>query len=45
MRDLLLGSPRPRCASAPRELDEAELAMMDDDDEPTQMAYAHAIAD
>ncbi len=45
VRDLLLGvSPDPlRRAAA--ELDAAELAMMDADDEPTQMRYAHAIAE
>ena len=45
VRDLLVGvSPEP-LRRATRALDEAELAMMDSDDEPTQMRYAHAIAD
>ena len=45
VRDLLLGvSPEPLRAAA-RELDDAELALMEADDEPTQMAYAQAIAD
>ena len=45
VRDLLLGvSPDPlRRAAA--SLDAAELAMMDSDDEATQMRYAHAISD
>ncbi len=45
VRDLLLSvSPAPLRAAA-TELDAAELAMMETDDEPTQMRYAHAIAD
>ncbi|MBK9738116.1 MAG: ABC-F family ATP-binding cassette domain-containing protein [Actinobacteria bacterium] len=45
LRDLLLlVSPGPLRAAA-HELDTAELAMMDADDEATQMRYAHAIAD
>lgn len=45
VRDLLLGvSPEPLRRAA-RELDDAELALMESDDEPTQMQYAQAIAD
>ena len=45
VRDLLFGvSPAP-LRDAARELDAAELALMESDDEPTQMQYAHAIAD
>lgn len=45
VRDLLIGvSPEPLRRAA-RSLDDAELALMEDDSEPTQMAYAHAIAD
>lgn len=45
VRDLLIGvSPEPLRRAA-RALDDAELALMEDDSEPTQMAYAHAIAD
>ncbi|MDO8310117.1 MAG: ATP-binding cassette domain-containing protein [Actinomycetota bacterium] len=45
VRDLLLGvSPVPLRAAAQR-LDSAELAMMESDDEATQMSYAHAIAE
>ena len=45
VRDLLLSvSPEPLRAAA-AELDAAELAMMESDDEPTQMRYAHAIAE
>ena len=35
----------PRIRSAATALDAAELAMMERDDEPTQMAYAQALAD
>ena len=45
LRDLLLAiSPGP-LREAARRLDDAELALMDDDSEPTQMRYAQAIAD
>jgi ATPase subunit of ABC transporter with duplicated ATPase domains len=45
VRDLLLAvSPEPLRRAA-RELDDAELALMESDDEPTQMQYAQAIAD
>jgi ATPase subunit of ABC transporter with duplicated ATPase domains len=45
VRDLLLAVAPAALAGAARELDAAELAMMDADDEPTQMRYAQAIAD
>ncbi|BCT78305.1 putative ABC transporter ATP-binding protein [Sinomonas cyclohexanicum] len=45
VRDLLLGAAPRDVAAAGRALDAAELAMMEDDGEATQMAYAHAIAE
>ena len=45
VRDLLLGVSPEALRLAAQRLDEAELAMMDQDDEATQMRYAHAIAD
>jgi ATPase subunit of ABC transporter with duplicated ATPase domains len=45
VRDLLIGVSPSALRNAARELDEAELALMESDDEPTQMQYAHAIAD
>ena len=45
LRDLLLAVAPPPLAAAAAELDAAELAMMDSDDEATQMRYAHAIAE
>ncbi len=45
VRDLLVGVAPPRVRLATTALDDAELAMMDSDDEPTQMRYAHAMAD
>ena len=45
LRDLLLAVAPPALAGAAAELDAAELAMMDADDEATQMRYAHAIAE
>jgi ATPase subunit of ABC transporter with duplicated ATPase domains len=45
VRDLLLGVSPESLRVAARDLDDAELAMMDADDEATQMRYAHAIAD
>ncbi|GAB3267718.1 ATP-binding cassette domain-containing protein [Sinomonas notoginsengisoli] len=45
VRDLLLGTAPPDVTAAGRALDAAELAMMEDDDEATQMRYAHAIAE
>jgi ATPase subunit of ABC transporter with duplicated ATPase domains len=45
VRDLLLTVAPPRIRAAARALEDAELAMMEHDDEPTQMRYAQAIAD
>jgi ATPase subunit of ABC transporter with duplicated ATPase domains len=45
VRDLLVSVAPPRVRAAAAALDAAELAMMDSEDERTQMAYAHAIAD
>lgn len=45
LRDLLLGVSPRALRDAARELDDAELALMESDDEPTQMQYAQAIAD
>jgi ATPase subunit of ABC transporter with duplicated ATPase domains len=45
VRDLLVSVAPPRVRAAALALDRAELAMMDSDDEKTQMAYAHAISD
>jgi len=45
VRDLLFGVSPDALRDAARELDDAELALMESDDEPTQMQYAHAIAD
>ena len=45
VRDLLIGVSSPALRTAARELDDAELALMESDDEPTQMQYAQAIAD
>ncbi len=43
VRDLLLSvAPAPARAAAP-ELDAVELLLMDTDDEPTQLRYAHAL--
>lgn len=44
VRDLLVALAPPRIGEAARELDEAELAMMDREDEPTQLRYAQALA-
>ncbi|WGX95598.1 ABC-F family ATP-binding cassette domain-containing protein [Nocardioides sp. L-11A] len=43
--DLLLGLAPERMRSAAAEVDRCELALMDADDEPTQLAYAHALAE
>lgn len=43
--DLLLSVAPPRIRTAAAQLDKAELAMMDHDDEPTQLRYAQALAD
>ena len=45
VRDLLVSAAPPALAAAARAVDEAELAMMEHDDEPTQMNYAQAIVD
>ncbi len=43
--DLLLSVAPPRVRTAAKRLDAAELAMMERDDEPTQLRYAAALAD
>jgi ATPase subunit of ABC transporter with duplicated ATPase domains len=45
VRDLLLGVAPPAVRQAAKTLHEAELAMMDADDEKTQLRYAQAVAD
>ncbi|HYY09698.1 MAG TPA: ATP-binding cassette domain-containing protein [Kineosporiaceae bacterium] len=45
VRDLLVSVAPPRVRTAALALDEAELAMMTTDDEPTQLRYAQALAD
>ena len=45
VRDLLLSVSPDSIRQAAQALDDAELALMDVDDEPTQMRYAHAISD
>jgi ATPase subunit of ABC transporter with duplicated ATPase domains len=45
VRDLLLSVAPPRVRAAAVAVDEAELAMMDADDEKTQLRYAHALAE
>ena len=45
LRDLLLAASPPSIHAAAKALDAAEVAMMERDDQATQMAYAHAIAD
>ncbi len=45
VRDLLISVAPPRIQTAAHEHDAAELAMMERDDEPTQLRYAQAIAD
>ncbi|GAA1607816.1 ATP-binding cassette domain-containing protein [Kribbella sancticallisti] len=45
VRDLLLGVAPERIQTAARKLDEAELAMMEADDEKTQLRYAQAVSD
>jgi len=42
---LLLSVAPPRIRAAAEALERAELAMMDNDDEPTQLRYAQALAD
>ncbi len=45
VRDLLVSVAPPRVVAAAEALDAAELAMMEADDEPTQLRYAQALAD
>jgi ATPase subunit of ABC transporter with duplicated ATPase domains len=45
VRDLLVSVAPPRIRAAAAEVDTAELSMMELDDEPTQLAYAQALAD
>ncbi|MFT4468918.1 ABC-F family ATP-binding cassette domain-containing protein [Arthrobacter sulfonylureivorans] len=45
VRNLLVSAAPPALAAAARAVDQAELAMMEHDDEPTQMRYAQALAD
>lgn len=45
VRDLLVSVAPERIVTAARALDRAELAIMEVDDEPAQMAYAQALAD
>jgi ATPase subunit of ABC transporter with duplicated ATPase domains len=45
VRDLLLSISAPRVREAAARLDAAELAMMERDDEPTQLRYATALAE
>jgi ATPase subunit of ABC transporter with duplicated ATPase domains len=44
VRDLLLSVSPPAVRAAGAEVTDAELAMMEIDDEPTQLRYAHALA-
>ena len=45
VRDLLVSVSPPALRDAVHAVDAAELAMMEADDQPTQMRYAHALAD
>ncbi len=45
VRDLLVSVAPPRVRGAAQALDAAELAMMESDDEPTQMRYAQTLSD
>ena len=45
VRDLLVSVAPPRVRAAAQALDASELAMMEVDDEPTQLRYAQALAD
>jgi ATPase subunit of ABC transporter with duplicated ATPase domains len=45
VRDLLVSVAPPRVRAAAAELDAAELALMERDDESRQLRYAHALAD
>ncbi|MDQ1464243.1 MAG: hypothetical protein QOC73_1184 [Actinomycetota bacterium] len=44
VRDLLLSVSTPEVRAAGADVADAELAMMETDDEPTQLRYAHALA-
>ncbi|MFW6695627.1 ABC-F family ATP-binding cassette domain-containing protein [Streptomyces sp. MAR4 CNX-425] len=45
VRDLLVSVAQPRIRTAAAAVDEAELAIMERDDEPAQLAYAQALSD
>ena len=45
VRDLLLSVAPPGVRAAAAKVERTELAMMDADDEPTQLRYAHALAE
>ena len=45
VRDLLVSVSPPRLRAAAAALDAAELSMMEAEDEPTQLRYAHALAE
>ncbi|WP_433891854.1 ABC-F family ATP-binding cassette domain-containing protein [Streptomyces sp. CA-111067] len=45
VRDLLVSVAHPRIQAAANAVDAAELAMIAQDDEPAQMAYAHALSE
>ncbi|MEV6005490.1 ATP-binding cassette domain-containing protein [Streptomyces sp. NPDC051976] len=45
VRDLLVSVAHPRIQAAAKAVDAAELAIMAQDDEPAQMAYAHALGE
>jgi ATPase subunit of ABC transporter with duplicated ATPase domains len=45
VRDLLVSVAHPRIRAAAEAVDAAELAIMAQDDEPAQMAYAHALSE
>ncbi|WP_424891461.1 ABC-F family ATP-binding cassette domain-containing protein [Streptomyces sp. XH2] len=45
VRDLLVSVAQPRIREAAKAVDEAELAIMEQDDEAAQMAYAQALSD
>jgi ATPase subunit of ABC transporter with duplicated ATPase domains len=45
VRDLLVSVAHPRIQAAAKAVDAAELAIMAQDDEPAQMAYAHALSE
>ncbi len=45
VRDLLVSVAQPRIRTAAHDVEAAELAMMERDDEPAQLAYAQALSD